>query len=178
MAKSKPRELTFGGSGVGTTGYLVAQLFNQRAGTDLAIAPYPSTVQATTDLMTGRISVAFASVSNVVQLIETGKLTALAMAQPTRSALLPDTPTIDEAGLPGVHASIWIGMLVPVGTPRAIVETLSKVINEAVKSEDVTRQLRLQGMEVLGGSPKEFEQRIKKDTAGWDAVLQASGAGK
>lgn len=104
MAKSKPRELTFGGSGVGTTGYLVAQLFNQRAGTDLAIAPYPSTVQATTDLMTGRISVAFASVSNVVQLIETGKLTALAMAQPTRSALLPDTPTIDEAGLPGVHA--------------------------------------------------------------------------
>ena len=74
--------------------------------------------------------------------------------------------------------SIWIGMLVPVGTPRAIVQTLSKVINEAVKSEDVTRQLRLQGMEVLGGSPKEFEQRIKKDTAGWDAVLQASGAGK
>jgi tripartite-type tricarboxylate transporter receptor subunit TctC len=63
--------------------------------------------------MTGRISAAFASVSNVIQLIETGKLTALAMAQPTRSALLPDTPTIDEAGLPGVHASIWIGMLAP-----------------------------------------------------------------
>jgi tripartite-type tricarboxylate transporter receptor subunit TctC len=178
MAKSKPREVTFGGSGVGTTGYLVAQLFNQRAGTDLAIVPYPSTVQATTDLMTGRISAAFASVSNVIQLIETGKLTALAMAQPLRSALLPDTPTIDEAGLPGVHASIWIGMLAPAGTPRPIVEVLSKIINEALKTEDVARQLRLQGMEVLGGSPGEFEQRIKKDTAGWDAVLQASGAGK
>ena len=121
---------------------------------------------------------AFASVSNVIQLIETGKLTAVAMAQPTRSALLPDTPTIDEAGLPGVHASIWIGMLVPAGTPRPIVETLSKVINEALKTEDVRRQLRLQGMEVLGGSPEEFGQRIKKDTAGWDAVLKASGAGK
>jgi tripartite-type tricarboxylate transporter receptor subunit TctC len=177
-AKREPRELTLGGSGVGTTGYLVAQLFNQRAGTDLAIVPYPSTVQATTDLMTGRISAAFASVSNVIQLIETGKLTALAIAQPARSALLPDTPTIDEAGLPGVHASIWIGMLVPTGTPRPIVDTLSKVINDALKTEDVTRQLRLQGMEVLGGSPEEFEQRIKKDTAGWDAVLQASGAGK
>ena len=177
-AKREPRELTLGGSGVGTTGYLVAQLFNQRAGTDLAIVPYPSTVQATTDLMTGRISAAFASVSNVVQLIETGKLTALAIAQPARSALLPDTPTIDEAGLPGVHASIWIGMLVPAGTPRPIVETLSKIINEALKTEDVARQLRLQGMEVLGGNPEEFEQRIKKDTAGWDAVLQASGAGK
>ena len=178
LAKSKPRELTFGGSGVGTTGYLVAQLFNQRAGTELAIAPYPSTVQATTDLMTGRISAAFASVPNVIQLIETGKLTALAMAQPTRSALLPDTPTIDEAGLPGVHASIWIGMLVPAETPRPIVATLSKFINEALKAEDVTRQLRVQGMEVLGGSPEAFEQRIKKDTAGWDAVLQASGAGR
>ncbi len=178
LAKSKPRELTFGGSGVGTTGYLVAQLFNQRAGTDLTIVPYPSTVQATTDLMTGRISAAFASLSNVVQLIETGKLRALAMAQPVRSALLPDTLTIDEAGLPGVHASIWIGMLAPAGTPRPIVEALSKAINEALKAEDVARQLRLQGMEVMGGSPEEFAQRIKKDTANWDAVLQASGAGK
>jgi tripartite-type tricarboxylate transporter receptor subunit TctC len=178
LAKSKPREMTFGGSGVGTTGYLVAQLFNQRAGTELAIAPYPSTVQATTDLMTGRISAAFASLSNVIQLIESGKLTALAMAQSTRSALLPNTPTIDEAGLPGVYASIWIGMLAPAGTPRSIVATLSKVVNEALQAEDVTRQLRLQGMEVLGGSPEELEQRIKKDTAAWDAVLQAGGAGK
>lgn len=175
LAKGKPQELTFGGSGVGTTGYLVAQLFNQRAGTELPIAPYPSTVQATTDLMTGRISAAFASVSNVVQLIEEGKLTALALAQPTRSALLPNTPTIDEAGLPGVHASIWIGMLAPAGTPRSIVDKLSRAINDALKTEDVTRQLRLQGMEVLGGSPEEFEERIKLDTARWDAVLQAGG---
>ena len=174
-AKRKPKELTLGGSGVGTTGYLAAQLFNQRAGTDLAIAPYPSTVQATTDLMMGRISVAFASVSNVVQLIEAGKLTALAMAQPTRSALLPDTPTIDEAGLPGVYASIWIGMLAPVGTPDPIVQRLSRVINDALKTEDVGRQLRVQGMEVLGGNPEEFALRIKKDTAGWDAILRASG---
>jgi tripartite-type tricarboxylate transporter receptor subunit TctC len=128
--------------------------------------------------MTGRISAAFASVSNVIQLIEAGKLTALAIAQPTRSALLPDTPTIDEAGLPGVHASIWIGMLAPSGTPRQIVERLSRIINEALKTEEVASQLRLQGMEVLGGSPQEFEQRIKKDTAGWDVVLRVSGAGK
>jgi tripartite-type tricarboxylate transporter receptor subunit TctC len=178
LAKSRPRDVTFGGSGVGTTGYLVAQLFNQRAGTDLPIVPYPSTVQATTDLMTGRISAAFASLSNVVQLIETGKLTALAMAQPTRSAMLPATPTIDEAGLAGVHASIWIGMLVPAGTPHPIVETLSKVINESLKTEDMTRQLRQQGMEVLGSTPDEFGERIRNDTAAWDAVLKASGAGK
>ena len=81
LAKAKPDALTFGGTAAGTSGYLAAQLFNQHAGTNLAIASYPSTAQATTDLMTGRISIAFASAANVLQLIEDGKLTALAVAQ-------------------------------------------------------------------------------------------------
>ena len=115
LAKAKPDGLTFGGTAVGTTGYLAAQLFNQRAGTNIVIAPYPSTAQATTDLMTGRISIAFASAANVLQLIEDGKLTALAVAQPRRVAMIPNIPTIDEAGLPGVDSSIWIGLLAPAG---------------------------------------------------------------
>ena len=89
LARTKPETLTFGGTAVGTTGYLTAQLFNQRAGTNLPIAPYPSTAQATTDLMTGRISIAFASAANVLQLIEDGKLTALAVAQPNRAGNHP-----------------------------------------------------------------------------------------
>ena len=89
---------------MGTSGYLAAQLFNQRAGISIPIAPYPSTAQATTDLMTGRISIAVASAANVFQLIEDGKLTALAVAQPQRAAMMPSLPTIDEAGLPGIHA--------------------------------------------------------------------------
>jgi tripartite-type tricarboxylate transporter receptor subunit TctC len=118
LAKAKPEGLTFGGTAVGTTGYLAAQLFNQRAGTKIVIAPYPSTAQATTDLMTGRISIAFSSAANVLQLIEDGKLTALAVAQPRRVAMIPTVPSIDEAGLPGVDSSIWIGLLAPAGTPR------------------------------------------------------------
>lgn len=178
LAKAKPDTLTFGGTQVGTTGYLAAQLFNQRAGTNLVIAPYPSTAQATTDLMTGRISVAFASAANVLQLVQDGKLTALAVAQPKRAAMIPHLPSIDEAGLPGVDSSIWIGLLAPAGTPRAIVDTLSKAVNDALKSEDVAQQMRSQGMEALGGSPDEFAQRIKSDTARWDAVLAAAGLGK
>jgi tripartite-type tricarboxylate transporter receptor subunit TctC len=178
LAKTKQQALTFGGSGIGTTGYLAAQLFNQRAGTDLPIAPYPSTVQATTDLMTGRISIAFASAANVLQLIEDGKLTALAIAQPRRARMMSSVPSIDEAGLPGVHASIWIGILAPAGTPGPIVNSLSKAINEILRSDDITRQLRMQGMEVLGGSPDEFAERIKSDTARWDAVLQAAQLGR
>jgi tripartite-type tricarboxylate transporter receptor subunit TctC len=178
LAKAKPESLTFGGTQVGTTGYLAAQLFNQRAGTNLVIAPYPSTAQSTTDLMTGRISIAFASAANVLQLIGDGKLTALAVAQPRRSAMIPHLPSIDEAGLPGVDSSIWIGLLAPAGLPREIVETLSKAVNEALRSEDLVRQMQLQGMEPLGGSPEAFARRIKDDTARWDAVLQAAGLAK
>jgi tripartite-type tricarboxylate transporter receptor subunit TctC len=178
LAKAKPEELTFGGTQVGTTGHLAAQLFNQRAGTKLVIAPYPSTAQATTDLMTGRISVAFATASNVLQLIGDNKLTALAVAQPKRSALIPNVPSMAEAGLTGVDSSIWIGLLAPAGTPRDIVDLLSKTVNEALKSEEIVKQMQLQGMEPLGGTPDEFARRIKADTAQWDAVLAASGLGK
>jgi tripartite-type tricarboxylate transporter receptor subunit TctC len=178
LAKAKPESLTFGGTQVGTTGYLAAQLFNQRAGTNLVIAPYPSTAQSTTDLMTGRISIAFASAANVLQLIGDGKLTALAVAQPRRSAMIPHLPSIDEAGLPGVDSSIWIGLLAPAGLPREIVDALSKAVNEALRSEDMVPQMQLQGLEPLGGSPEQFAQRIKDDTARWDAVLQAAGLAK
>jgi len=177
LAKAKPEGLTFGGTAVGTTGYLAAQLFNQRAGTKIVIAPYPSTAQATTDLMTGRISIAFSSAANVLQLIEDGKLTALAVAQPRRVAMIPNVPSIDEAGLPGVDSSIWIGLLAPAGTPRAIVDTLSKAVQEALASDEVVRQMRSQGMEPLGGSPDDLAARIAADTARWDAVLQAAGLG-
>jgi tripartite-type tricarboxylate transporter receptor subunit TctC len=178
LAKAKPETLTFGGTAVGTTGYLAAALFNQRAGTNLVIVPYPSTAQSTTDLMTGRISIAFASASNVLQLINDGKLLALAVAQPRRSAMIPSLPSIDEAGLPGVDSSIWIGMLAPAGTPRDVVDTLSKAVNEALRSDDVANQMRLQGMEPLGGTPEEFARRIKDDGARWGAVLKAAGLDK
>ena len=178
LAKAKPDGLTFGGTQVGTTGHLAAQLFNQRAGTNLVIAPYPSTAQATTDLMTGRISVAFATASNVLQLIGDNKLTALAVAQTQRSALIPDVPSMTEAGLTGVDSSIWIGLLAPAGTPLGIVDRLSKAVNEALKFDDLVKQMQLSGMEPLGGTANEFARRIKADTAQWDAVLKASGLGK
>jgi tripartite-type tricarboxylate transporter receptor subunit TctC len=175
LAKAKPELVTFGGTAVGTTGHLAAQLFNQRAGTNLVIAPYPSTAQATTDLMTGRISVAFATASNVLPLIETGKLQALAVAQGQRSELIPNVPSMDEAGLTGVDSSIWIGMLAPTGTPRDIIGRLNQAVNEALKSEEVLKQMRAAGMEGLGGNSEEFESRIKEDMARWDSVLKASG---
>ena len=92
--------------------------------------------------------------------------------------MIPNVPSIDEAGLPGVYASIWIGMLAPAGTPPSIIVTLSKLINEALKSPDVAQQIQSQGMELLGGSPQDFAQQIKSDSMRWDAVLQATGLGR
>ena len=110
--------------------------------------------------------------------MEDGKLTALAVAQDKRAALLPEVPSIDEAGLPGVHARIWIGLLAPAGTPQAIVDSLSKAVNEAIRAEDFTNQMRLQGMELMGGSAEEFAALIRSDTARWDAVVQGANLGK
>jgi len=105
-------------------------------------------------------------------------LTALAVTLPKRSRMMAQLPSIDEAGLPGVYASLWIGILAPTGTPGPIVSALSKAINQALQSDDMVNQLWLQGMEVLGGSPEEFAARIKNDTAQWDALLQAAQPGK
>lgn len=178
LAKAKSDSMTFGATAVGTTAYLAAQLFNQRAGLNIVIAPYPSSAQATTDLITGRISVMFASVPNVLQLIEDGKLTALAVGQAKRSEIIPNIPTIDEAGLPGVDASIWIGLLAPAGTPPEIIDLLSKSVNDALKSEDVFKQLLPLGVEPIGGLPNEFARRIAADTARWDAIMKSSGLEK
>jgi tripartite-type tricarboxylate transporter receptor subunit TctC len=87
-------------------------------------------------------------------------------------------PSVDEAGLPGVYASIWIGMLAPADTPRAVVDVLSREVNAALRSESVAQQMRQQGMELLGGSPEDFALAIKRDTAQWDAVLQGDSLGK
>jgi tripartite-type tricarboxylate transporter receptor subunit TctC len=178
LAKARPETVTLGATAVGTTAYLASQLLNQQAGLNLVIAPYPSSAQATTDLITGRISAMFASVPNVLQLIEEGKLTALAVGQAWRSEMIPNVPTIDEACLPGVDASIWIGLLAPAGTPPAIVALLSKAVNEALRSEEVLGQMASQGMEPLGGTPDEFAMRIKRDTARWDEITQTSGLQK
>ena len=142
------------------------------------IAPYPSTAQATTDLMTGRISIAFASAANVLQLIDDNKLTALAVAQPQRSAMIPNVPSIDEAGLPGVDSSIWIGLLAPAGTPREIVDPLSKAVNEALKSDESCARCGSRAWSRWAAARRTSARRIKADTARWDAVLKAAGLEK
>jgi tripartite-type tricarboxylate transporter receptor subunit TctC len=179
LAKSKPEGLTFGSSGYATASYMAAALFNAKAGTDIPMVPYQGgSNQAVSDLLAGRITLMFNVAATLAPHVEAGKLKAFAVAQPKRASIMPDVPTLGEAGMAGYDAGIWIGLLAPAGTPPAIIERLSVAANEALNTETVRSALKQQGTDPVGGTPKEFADFIRADIEKWTAVLASSGAKK
>jgi tripartite-type tricarboxylate transporter receptor subunit TctC len=174
LAKSKPDSLTFGSSGVGTAGHMAAELFNQTIGTNIVIVPYQGgSNQAVVDLLAGRIKLMFGVAVTMAPYVATGRLKALAVAQSKRAAIMPDVPTLAQAGMPGYDAGIWIGLLAPKGTPAAIVDKLSGAADDALKVAQVEMTLKKQGTDPIGGTPKEFSDYITADIAKWTKVLAA-----
>ena len=174
LAKAKPESLTFGTSGAGTASHLAAELFNQKAGTKIVAVHYQGgSNQALTDLLAGRITLMFNVAATLAPHVKNQKLNALAMAQPKRAGIMPDLPTMDEAGMPGFDVGIWIGLLAPASTPADIVDKLSKAANDALKTEAVIKAMQTQGIDALGGTPKEFEAFIRADSDKWIALLAA-----
>ena len=179
LAKSKPESLTFGSSGYATASYMAAELFNEKAGTKILAVPYQGgSNQAVSDLLSGRITLMFNVAATLAPHVEAGKLKAFAVAQAQRASIMPDVPTLAEAGMPGYDAGIWIGLLAPAGTPPAIIEKLSGAANEALNTEEVRTALKRQGTDPVGGTPKQFADFIRADIEKWTAVLAASSAGK
>ena len=176
LAKSKPETLTFGSSGYATASYMAAELFNANAGTAIVMVPYQGgSNQALSDLLSGRITLMFNVAATLAPHVAAGKLKAFAVAQGKRASILPDVPTLAEAGMTGYDAGVWIGLLAPAGTSDAIVTRLSAAANEALNAEAVRIALRAQGTDIVGGGPKEFADFIRADIAKWTAVLAASG---
>jgi tripartite-type tricarboxylate transporter receptor subunit TctC len=179
LAKSKPESLTFGSSGYATASYLAAALFNEQAGTKIPTVPYQGgSNQAVSDLLAGRITLMFNVAATLAPQVEAGKLKPLAVAQSKRASIMPDVPTLAEAGMAGFDAGIWIGLLAPAGTPPAIVDKLSAAANDALGNEEVRTALKQQGTDPAGGTPKEFADFIRADIEKWVAVLASSGSGK
>jgi tripartite-type tricarboxylate transporter receptor subunit TctC len=179
LAKSKPESLTFGSSGYATASYMAAELFNARAGTKILTVPYQGgSNQAVSDLLSGRITLMFNVAATLAPHVEAGKLKAFAVAQPKRASIMPEVPTLAEAGMPGYDAGIWIGLLAPAGTPPAIIEKLSVAANAALSTEEVRTALKRQGTDPLGGTPKEFADFIRADIEKWVAVLASANSGK
>jgi tripartite-type tricarboxylate transporter receptor subunit TctC len=179
LAKSKPESLSFGSSGYATASYMAAELFNAKAGTKILTVPYQGgSHQAVSDLLSGRITLMFNVAPTLAPQVEAGKLKAFAVAQPKRASIMPDVPTLAEAGMPGYDAGIWIGLLAPAGTPPPVIEKLSAAANGALNTEAVRSGLKQQGTDPVGGTPGEFADFIRADIEKWVALLAAPSAAK
>jgi tripartite-type tricarboxylate transporter receptor subunit TctC len=174
LARAKPGGLSYGSAGAGSLAHLAAALFANLAGVTMVHVPYKASAQSVTDLMTGRLDMQFATVPPTLSLLRAGKLRALGIASAHRSALLPDVPTIAEAGLPGYEASLWMAVMAPAGTPAPIVTKLSREIAAVLQSPDGKEGLINQGVDAEPSTPDELRDRIRAEIAKWRDVIAKS----
>lgn len=176
LARRKPGSLTFGSAGNGSSNHLSGELFKSMAGIDIVHVPYKGSSAAFTDLLGGRISMMFDTVSSQVQYLNAGKVKALGVTGPARSEALPKVPTIAESGLPGFDVTIWFGLSAPKGTPPDVLARLNGDLQKVLAQPEVRAQLAQLGARPLPGTPQAFTGLIQRDTAKWSAVIKASGA--
>ena len=150
----------------------------QRTGTKLVHVPYQGSPQAATDLLAGRVQVMFSPATAVIALVQDGKLKVLASAGSKRPGILPDVPTMIEAGMPDFDTAIWFGLMAPAGTPREVIDKLARALREAVKSSEVVAAWRPQGVDPLDGGPDDFARIMQSELKRWSDVATAAGLKK
>ena len=172
LAKVKEGELKFGSAGVGNVGHLAGELFDSMAGISVIHVPYSGAGPMMTDLLSGRTDLAFPGLSSVVPAINAGSLRALAVSSQTRSALLPNVPTMEQAGLPGYNLETFWALLAPANTPQHIVEKLNSALLRALDSPELRQAYLLTGNVPSPSSPEQLAQRIANDSQKWKEVIQ------
>ena len=172
LAKASPGKLSYGSNGNGTAQHLIGTLFQMETGTELLHVPYKGSAPLTTDLLAGQVTMSFDSIPPQIQHIRAGKLRALAVATPTRSSLLPDVPTLQEAGLKDFDIQTWYGILAPAGTPSAIVARLNAEMLKVIRSPDFVQKMKDAGCEPLGGTPAEMAARIATETTKFAKIVR------
>jgi len=175
LAKARPGELNYAGSGMGAVAHLAAELFKSMAGVNIVHIPYKSAAPALIDVIAGQNQLMFATSLSVQPHIKSQKLRALAVTTAKRSRLMPELPTIAEAGVPGFEAMTWHGVLTTGGTPPAIVNKLSAEINRILQLPDVRERLGSLGAEIIGGTPQEFAAHIQREIPKWAKVIKDAG---
>ena len=175
LARANPGKLSFGSSGTGGAPQLATELFKSMAGIDILHVPYKGLGPAITDLLGGQIQLLFADVGLVTAHLKAGKLRGLAVSGSSRSAALPDLPTVAEAGVPGYAAGTWYGLFAPAGTPPAIVSRLSEETRKALAHPDVRASLAAQGVDPAGNTPEQFAAFVRDEYAKWGKVIRDAG---
>ena len=173
-AKAKPDTLTFSSGGIGGSHQLSAELFELNAGISMIHVPYKSGSAALTDLMAGNVDIMFDQMYSAVPSIKADKLRPIAITSKKRSPLLPNVPSFTELGYPKVEVLNWQGLIAPKGTPKAIIDKLNAVANEALKDPGIREIMLSQGNEIGGGSPAEFAALIKSESTKWSAVVKSA----
>jgi tripartite-type tricarboxylate transporter receptor subunit TctC len=171
-AKAKPRQLTYGSQGNGTSAHLAGELFASMGHLELIHVPYRGAAPALTDLLGGQIDMMFATISAVTPYIQSGRLRALAVTTDKRSSALPDVPTLAEVGVPGYAAESWYGLYAPAGTPPAVIARLGAAAKAAMQSEVFRSRVQDEGLTVAPGPPEELERYVRGEEARWKKVVQ------
>ena len=172
LARSKPNGLTFASSGSGSAQHLAAARFMLATKTAMTHVPYKGSGQAIVDLLSGQVDLNFESPPNVLPHYKAGKVKVLAITSVKRSPLLPDVPTLAEAGVPNAEMQQWFAVLGPAGMPAPIVQKLNAEINAILKLPETLEKINSQGGEIIGGSSKEFSDFLVKDMAAWAHLIQ------
>jgi tripartite-type tricarboxylate transporter receptor subunit TctC len=175
LAKSKPGELNYASSGLGTPYHMAAELFKSMSGTDIVHVPHKASGDARTAVIGGHVQMMIDAITTTAPTVQAGQVRALGTTGKTRSSLLPDVPTVAEAGVPGYEATIWLGIMAPAGTPKAIVDKLNAEITKVVTRPATKEAWAKQGAIPLVMTPLEFDAYLRADIDKWAGVIQKAG---
>jgi tripartite-type tricarboxylate transporter receptor subunit TctC len=175
-AKSKPGQLNYASSGPGTPYHMAGELFKSMSGTDIVHVPHKASGDARNSVIGGHVQLMFDAITTMAEVSKGGQVRALATTGLKRSALMPDVPTVSEAGVPGYEATIWLGVMAPKGTPPEIVNKLNAEINKVVELPAVREAWAKQGAVPMHMSVAEFDAYLRKDIDKWAEVVKVSGA--
>jgi tripartite-type tricarboxylate transporter receptor subunit TctC len=176
LARSKPGSLNYASSGNGTPYHMAGELFKAMAGVDILHVPYKGSSGARTDILGGQVQMMFDAITTMAPNVQAGKLKALGTSGKSRTAVLPDVPTVSEAGVPGYDAVIWLGIMAPAATPRAIVDRLNAEITKITNAPEMKAAWAKQGAVAMSMSPDEFTRFMREDIDKWARIVKISGA--
>ncbi len=175
-AKAAPGKMSYGSTGSGSSNHLSMELFRTMTGTDMIHVPYKGSAPMVTDLLGGHVQVAFDNVPNVITQVKAGTLRALAITSAQRSPMVPDVPTVAEAGVPGYEVGVWFGLVAPAATPPAVLAKLNAELNKILTMPDVKQRFADQGVDPVGGTAERFAEHLKAQIEKWGKVVKESGA--
>jgi tripartite-type tricarboxylate transporter receptor subunit TctC len=175
LAKSQPGKLNYASSGQGTPYHMAGELFKTMAGIDVVHVPYRNSGEARSGVIGGQVQMMIDAVTTMAPNVGQGQVRALATTGKARSSVLPDVPTVTEAGVAGYEATIWLGLMAPAGTPKPVIEKLNAAVNDAVKRPDIVKLWTEQGAVAMSMTPDEFDKYLRGDIVKWANVVKQFG---